>query len=117
MGFNPVVINGDNGYDPAKLIALLARDHPLAYLRMAGVMIPRGYGGIENGQYFKDAATALFTGLPGYYAETGARCEEVHMAASPSNQILLLLVDKRHVVLRRNLPIGPGTPRAVPGWF
>ena len=72
MGFNPIVIDAQNGYDPAKLIALLAVDHPSAYLRMGKLMIPRGYGGIENAQYFKDAATALFTGLLGYYAESGS---------------------------------------------
>ena len=37
---------------------------------MAKMMIPRHFGsGMENGQFFKDAATALFTGLIGYYAE------------------------------------------------
>ena len=37
---------------------------------MARMMIPRHFGsGVENGQFFKDAATALFTGLIGYYAE------------------------------------------------
>ena len=73
MGFNPIVIDGNNGYDPAKLIALLARNHPSAYLRMARMMIPREYGGVENGKFFKDAATALFTGLLGYFAETGSQ--------------------------------------------
>ena len=73
MGYDAVVIDAHNGYDPARFIALLAEDHPSAYLRMAKMMIPRGYAsGVENGQFFKDAATALFTGLLGFYAESGS---------------------------------------------
>ena len=73
MGFDAVVIDAHNGYDPARFISLLAKDHPSAYLRMAKMMIPRGYAsGVENGQFFKDAATALFTGLLGFYAENGS---------------------------------------------
>ena len=68
-----VVIDGNNGFDPARLIAALAKEHPSAYRRMAKMVIPAGHGGIENSQYFKDAATNLFTALLAYHGETGAR--------------------------------------------
>ena len=70
MGFNPVVIDGRNGFDPARLIAALAEDHPSAYRRMAKMVIPQGHSGIENAAYFKAAATHLLTALLAYYAET-----------------------------------------------
>ena len=70
MDFTPVVIDADNGFDPARLIATLASEHPSAYLRMAKMVIPKGHGGIENSQYFKDAATNLFTALLAHYGET-----------------------------------------------
>ena len=70
MGFKPVVIDAENGFDPARLIATLASNHPSAYLRMAKMVIPKGHGGIENSQYFKDAATNLFTALLAHYGET-----------------------------------------------
>ena len=72
MGFRPVVIDETNGFDPARMIALLAVDHPSAYRRMARMMIPKGYGGVENGQFFKDAAISLFTALLGFYGERGS---------------------------------------------
>ena len=72
MGFRPVVIDETNGFDPARLISLLAVDHPSAYRRMARMMIPKGYGAVENGQFFKDAALGLFTALLGFYGERGS---------------------------------------------
>lgn len=72
MNFTPIVINAENGFDPARLIATLAVDHPSAYLRMAKMVIPKGHGGIENSQYFKDAATNLFTALLAHFGETGS---------------------------------------------
>ena len=42
MEFTPVVIDADNGFDPARLIATLASKHPSAYLRMAKMVIPKG---------------------------------------------------------------------------
>ena len=72
MGFEPVVIDADNGFDPARLIAALAVKHPAAYYEMAKLMIPKGYSGIENAAYFKAAATKLFTALLGYYGEKGS---------------------------------------------
>ena len=72
MGFTPVVIDSRNGFDPARLLAVLAKDRPSVYLSMAKLMIPKGYEGVENGKYFKDAATALFTALLAFYAETGS---------------------------------------------
>ena len=72
MGFTPVAVDGRNGFDPARLIAALAADHPSAYVRMAKMMIPKGHGGIENAQYFRDAATNLFTALLAYFGETGS---------------------------------------------
>ncbi|MYE01509.1 MAG: TraM recognition domain-containing protein, partial [Alphaproteobacteria bacterium] len=72
MGFEPVVIDAENGFDPARLIAALAEDHPSAYLRMAKMVIPKGHGGIENSQYFKDAATNLFCALLAHYGGTGS---------------------------------------------
>ena len=72
MEFEPVVINAKNGFDPARLIAVLARKHPSAYVRMAKMLIPKGDGGIENAQYFKDAATNLFTALLAHYGATGS---------------------------------------------
>ncbi len=74
MGFNPVVIDASHGFDPARLIALLAEDHPSAWLRMARLMIPEDYAsGVSNGKYFKDAATALFSALLAHYARIGSR--------------------------------------------
>ncbi len=72
MEFKPVVIDETNGFDPARLIAALAVDHPSAYLRLAKMVIPKGHGGIENSQYFKDAATSLFTALLAHYGGTGS---------------------------------------------
>ena len=72
MGFEPVVIDAKNGFDPARLIAALAVKHPAAYYEMAKLMIPKGYSGIENAAYFKAAATKLFTALLGYYGEKGS---------------------------------------------
>lgn len=72
MQRTPVVIDGSNGFDPARLIAALAKEHPSAYRRMAKMVIPAGHGGIENSQYFKDAATNLFTALLAYHAEIGS---------------------------------------------
>ena len=72
MGYTPVVIDGKNGFDPARLIAALAKEHPSAYRRMAKMVIPAGHGGIENSQYFKDAATNLFTALLAYHGEIGS---------------------------------------------
>jgi len=72
MGFTPVAVDGRNGFDPARLIAALAVDHPSAYVRMAKMMIPKGHSGIENAQYFRDAATNLFTALLAYFGETGS---------------------------------------------
>ena len=72
MEFEPVVIDAKNGFDPARLIAVLARKHPSAYVRMAKMLIPKGDGGIENAQYFKDAATNLFTALLAHYGATGS---------------------------------------------
>ena len=72
MQRTPVVIDGNNGFDPARLIAALAKDHPSAYRRMAKMVIPAGHGGIENSQYFKDAATNLFTALLAYHGEIGS---------------------------------------------
>ena len=69
MGFRPVVIDAKNGFDPARLIAVLADDHPSAYRRMAKMVIPQGHSGIENAAYFKAAATHLLTALLAYYAE------------------------------------------------
>ena len=74
MNFKPVVIDADNGFDPARLIAALAEDHPSAYLRMAKMMIPKGHGGIENSAYFKAAATNLFTALLAHHGEAGSPC-------------------------------------------
>ena len=72
-GFNPVVIDATHGFDPAKLIALLAEDHPSAWLRMARMMVPDDYAaGVSNGKYFKDAATSLFSALLAHYAQTGS---------------------------------------------
>lgn len=73
MGFEPVVIDADNGFDPARLIAALAVEHPSAYQRMAKMVIPQGYSGIENAAYFKAAANNLFSALLAYYAETGSK--------------------------------------------
>ena len=72
MEFEPVVIDAKNGFDPARLIAVLARKHPSAYVRMAKMLIPKGDGGIENAQYFKDAATNLFTALLAHFGATGS---------------------------------------------
>ena len=73
MGFRPVVIDAKNGFDPARLIAALAVDHPSAYVRMARMMIPKGgFSGIENALYFRQAATNLFTALLGYFGEKGS---------------------------------------------
>ena len=72
MGFEPVVIDADNGFDPARLIAAVAVEHPSAYQRMAKMVIPQGYSGIENAAYFKAAANNLFSALLAYYAETGS---------------------------------------------
>ncbi|MXX88024.1 MAG: TraM recognition domain-containing protein [Boseongicola sp. SB0677_bin_26] len=72
MEFEPVVIDAKNGFDPARLIAVLAQKHPSAYVRMAKMLIPKGDGGIENAQYFKDAATNLFTALLAHYGATGS---------------------------------------------
>ena len=72
MNFTPIVINAENGFDPARLIATLAADHPSAYHRMAKMVIPQGHGGIENSEYFKAAATNLFSALLAYFGETGS---------------------------------------------
>ena len=72
MKFNPVVIDARNGFDPARLIATLAADHPSAYHRMAKMVIPQGHSGIENAEYFKAAATNLFSALLAYFGETGS---------------------------------------------
>ena len=72
MEYKPVVIDETNGFDPARLIAMLALDHPSAYRRMARMMIPKGYSGVENGQFFKEAAISLFTALLGFYGERGS---------------------------------------------
>ena len=72
MEYEPVVIDETNGFDPARLIAMLAVDHPSAYRRMARMMIPKGYSGVENGQFFKEAAISLFTALLGFYGERGS---------------------------------------------
>ena len=73
MDFTPVVIDAENGFDPARLLAVLARDRPSVYLAMAKLMIPKGYAGVENGKYFKDAAVAVFTALLAFYAEAGSK--------------------------------------------
>ena len=73
MNYTPIVIDENNGFDPARLIATLAADHPSAYRRMARMMIPKGYSGVENGQFFKEAAISLFTALLGYHGERGTR--------------------------------------------
>ena len=73
MNYTPVVIDENNGFDPARLIATLAADHPSAYRRMARMMIPKGYSGVENGQFFKEAAISLFTALLGYHGERGTK--------------------------------------------
>ena len=70
MGYHPVVIDARNGFDPARLIAALAKEHPSAYRRMAKMVIPQGHSGIENAAYFKAAATHLLTALLAYFAET-----------------------------------------------
>lgn len=72
MGFEPVVIDARNGFDPARLIAALAIEHPSAYHRMAKMVIPQGHSGIENAAYFKAAANNLFSALLAFYAETGS---------------------------------------------
>ena len=72
MDFEPVVIDAKNGFDPARLIAALAADNPSAYFDMAKLMIPKGYSGIENAQYFKAAATNLLAALLAYYGEKGS---------------------------------------------
>ena len=72
MEYEPVVIDADHGFDPARLIAALAADHPSAYVRLAKMLIPKGDGGIENAQYFKDAATNLFCALLGHFGGTGS---------------------------------------------
>ena len=72
MEYEPVVIDADHGFDPARLIAALAQDHPSAYVRMAKMIIPKGDGGIENAQYFKDAATNLFCALLGHFGASGS---------------------------------------------
>lgn len=72
MNYDPVVIDADHGFDPARLIAALAANHPSAYVRMAKMIIPKGDGGIENAQYFKDAATNLFCALLGHFGGTGS---------------------------------------------
>ena len=72
MEYEPVVIDANNGFDPARLIAALAADHPSAYVRLAKMLIPKGDGGIENAQYFKDAATNLFCALLGHFGGTGS---------------------------------------------
>ena len=72
MEYTPVLIDARHGFDPARLIATLAADHPSAYLRMAKMVIPKGHGGIENSAYFKSAAINLFTALLAYYAEKGS---------------------------------------------
>ena len=73
MNFDPVVIDAKNGFDPARLIAALAQDHPSAYVRMAKMMIPTGDSGIENAKYFRDAATNLFCALLGHFGASGSR--------------------------------------------
>ena len=72
MGYTPVVIDARNGFDPARLIAAIAVDHPSAYRRMAKTVIPAGHSGIENSQYFKDAAVNLLSALLAYHSEIGA---------------------------------------------
>ena len=69
MGFKPVVIDENNGFDPARLFTALAVNHPSVYSRMANLMIPRDYGRGENGKFFKDAAINLFIALLGFYGE------------------------------------------------
>ncbi len=85
MGFEPVLIDAEHGFDPARLLAVLAKDRPSVYLAMAKLMIPKGYEGVENGRYFKEAAIALFTALLAFYAETGAN----NIVASVANILSL----------------------------
>lgn len=73
INYTPIVIDENNGFDPTRLIATLAADHPSAYRRMERMMIPKGYSGVENGQFFKEAAISLFTALLGYHGERGTK--------------------------------------------
>ena len=72
MGFKPVVIDETSPFDPARLIASLAMDHPSAFRRMARMIIPNETGGVENARFFQDAAEALLGAMLGYCAETGS---------------------------------------------
>ena len=104
MEFEPVVIDERNGFDPARLIAALAEDHPSAYLRMAKMVIPKGHGGIENSQYFKDAATNLFCALLAHYGGTGSMSILQDIA-----RILAGSANDAHSTLKDELPESPAT--------
>ena len=73
MGFEPVRIDADNGFDPAKLIALLARDRDSVWRRMAQMLIPKSLGTSDTAEYFRSAGIALLSALLAHHARDGSR--------------------------------------------
>jgi type IV secretion system protein VirD4 len=71
MGFNPIVVDANNGLDPFKLLAPLIKKKPSTFFTLAKTIVPKGPNSNANSEFFYEMSVALFAALIGHFHTQG----------------------------------------------
>ena len=72
MGYDAVVIDAGNGFDPFKMIAPLAKQVPSVYHTMAKQLMPLSSRSSDISEYFHEMSVSLFAALAAHFVTKGA---------------------------------------------
>ena len=104
MGYDACVIDAQNGFDPFKMIAPLAREVPSVYHTMAKTLMPLSTRSSDVSEFFHDMSVSLFAALTAHFVAEN----EANVARAISKFINrereVVITEAEAIVRRHNLP-------------
>ncbi len=104
MGYDAVVIDAQNGFDPFKMIAPLAREVPSVYHTMAKTLMPLSSRSSDVSEFFHDMSVSLFAALTAHFvAENDANVARA-ISKFINRERDVVIAEAESIVRRHNLP-------------
>lgn len=104
MGYDAVVIDAENGFDPFKMIAPLAGQAPSVYYTMAKNLMPLSARAHDVSEYFHDMSVSLFAALTAHFVRQRSPNIALDIARFLSRPREVVIAEGASIAAEHNLP-------------
>ena len=104
MGYDARVIDAQNGFDPFKMIAPLAREVPSVYHTMAKTLMPLSTKSSDVSEFFHDMSVSLFAALTAHFVDAGHPNVARAISKFINREREVVIAEAEAIVLHHDLP-------------